>query len=442
MIRVVIFFICMVFVFLSSASSTAQINAGAGTEGIDGSEMKGEFPSLGSLSVKSGSAVEDITDAAWPRTINKRIVYRANELDDESSSKIIAFEGAKREIIEELKNDVMSLYREECELNNAEPSFAYQDIISLMAPLLYIETSDEKWEKNQLEFTASATVSSFAIAQTLFILSDQEMLLKHIKKNQKSADQALAKIDHLQGSPSDNNKERQESYNKTVNLLHSTQLFEQALLSGLAGEMQSAIDDYTKAVELNPEYSEAYYHRGSHYYSYLKDNRKALRDFNRAIKLDDSEPEYFSSRGICYYDMNNLALAMKDFNRVIELDPTPSLLYTAFAFRGNVYEKRGEDRKALQDYTQAIEINPKAVNIYFRKGVLNRRLKNYEESVEDFDNVIKLDAKHSDAYHERGIAYAFLGDKQKVLNDFKSAARLGNAEAQEFLSSKNIKWEE
>jgi tetratricopeptide (TPR) repeat protein len=268
------------------------------------------------------------------------------------------------------------------------------------------------------------------------------MLLKHIKKNRKYANQALAIIEQLQNASYDNNKEMQKTYEKVVNLLHATQLFEQALLSGLAGEIESAINAYTKALELNPEFSEAFYHRGSHYYTSMNNIRKALSDFNKAIKLNDGEASYFSSRGVCYYDLNNLELAIKDFNRVIELNPPDSILFTAFALRGNAYEEKGEDKKALQDYTRAIEINPKAVNIYYRKGLVNRSLENYEESVEDFCRVIELDEKYADAYHERGIAYAFLGDKQKVLDDFKSAARLGNAEAREFLDSKNIKWEE
>jgi tetratricopeptide (TPR) repeat protein len=441
--RFISFLVCIGFFVLSSLLVSAQTNNTAGDRDSRSNKMPETYSSSGNISVPSENIEQDSIDAALPKTINKLIVYRASVLDDQSSSQIIAYERAKREIIEELKNDVTSLYYRECELNNDEALLASEDIITLMAPLLYVERNREKWEEYQLQLEASATVSSFAIAKTLYILSKQEMLLKHIKKNHDSADHALTKIGELQDLPEDDNKKTQEIYRKTVNLLYSIQMFEQALLSGLAGEVESAIDAYSEALELNPEFSEAFYYRGSHYYSHLKNNRKALSDFNNAIKLDDSEASYYISRGLCYYDINNLELAIRDFNRAIDLVyPASYLLFRAFALRGNAYEKKGEDREALQDYTRAIEINPEAVNIYYRRGLVNRNLKNYEESVEDFCNVIELDKKHSDAYHERGVTYAFLGDKQKVLDDFKTAARLGNTEAREFLSSKNIEWEE
>jgi tetratricopeptide (TPR) repeat protein len=133
--------------------------------------------------------------------------------------------------------------------------------------------------------------------------------------------------------------------------------------------------------------------------------------------------------------------AMKDFSHVIDLKPSDPVLFTAYAARGNIYERSKEDRKALQDYTKAIELNPKATDIYFRKGLLNRGLKNYEDSIKDFDRVIELEKDSSDAYFERGTTYAYLGDKKKVLSDFKEAARLGSKNARNFLKSKNISWD-
>ena len=121
--------------------------------------------------------------------------------------------------------------------------------------------------------------------------------------------------------------------------------------------------------------------------------------------------------------------------------PSASDLYTTYVLRGTVYERNKEDTKALQDYSQALEINPRALDTHFRKGLINRRLKNYEEAIEDFCRVIELDIDNGDAYYERGTTYAYLKDKDNVLKDFKSAAKHGNAEAREFLKSKNIKWD-
>ena len=53
-------------------------------------------------------------------------------------------------------------------------------------------------------------------------------------------------------------------------------------------DYQGAIEDYTKAIELNPNYSKAYNNRGN---SKLKLNQKnsACSDFNKAKELGDEE---------------------------------------------------------------------------------------------------------------------------------------------------------
>ena len=64
MIRGVLIFACIGFIFLSSPSANAQTTAGTGSGGNGNGEMIGDFPSLESLSVKPGGTLEDIVDAA------------------------------------------------------------------------------------------------------------------------------------------------------------------------------------------------------------------------------------------------------------------------------------------------------------------------------------------------------------------------------------------
>ncbi len=50
-----------------------------------------------------------------------------------------------------------------------------------------------------------------------------------------------------------------------------------------------AIDDYTRAIEIDPEHINARYYRGMVYY-YLEDTEKADADYERAVQLAGYRP--------------------------------------------------------------------------------------------------------------------------------------------------------
>jgi tetratricopeptide (TPR) repeat protein len=60
-------------------------------------------------------------------------------------------------------------------------------------------------------------------------------------------------------------------------------------------------------------------------------------------------------RGVAYADLKQFEKAIQDYNQAIELDPK----YThAFNNRGTAYIKLKQFEKAIQDYNQAIELDP------------------------------------------------------------------------------------
>ncbi len=61
-----------------------------------------------------------------------------------------------------------------------------------------------------------------------------------------------------------------------------------------------ALDDYNKAIELNPNYALAYYNRGNLYRRQQK-YKLALDDYNQAIKINPNDAEAYNNRGNLYY---------------------------------------------------------------------------------------------------------------------------------------------
>ncbi|MEW6313703.1 MAG: tetratricopeptide repeat protein [Pseudomonadota bacterium] len=81
---------------------------------------------------------------------------------------------------------------------------------------------------------------------------------------------------------------------------------------------QEAIDDYTTAINMKPDYSYAYSDRGAMYYE-MKRFAEALQDFDTAITLNPTYPNPYQGRGLVYVELGDRAKAMEDFRKSCEL---------------------------------------------------------------------------------------------------------------------------
>jgi tetratricopeptide (TPR) repeat protein len=103
---------------------------------------------------------------------------------------------------------------------------------------------------------------------------------------------------------------------------------------------------------------------------------------------------------------------------------TREKLATAFDNRGVAYRRKGEYDRALQDYEQAIRLNPSNANAYNNRGIIYRIKGEYARAIADYDEAIWL--KHGDfpaAYYNRALAYADKGEYELSLRDFDVVTR-------------------
>jgi len=118
-------------------------------------------------------------------------------------------------------------------------------------------------------------------------------------------------------------------------------------------EYDEAIAQYTKAIELRPDFAEAYNNRGYAVYSKY-DGSDPLADLNRAIELRPNFAHAYNTRGCIYMARGQADLAIADFGRAIALQPD---YQRAFRNRANVLMKKGRVREAFADFKRA-GINP------------------------------------------------------------------------------------
>jgi tetratricopeptide (TPR) repeat protein/DNA-directed RNA polymerase subunit RPC12/RpoP len=97
----------------------------------------------------------------------------------------------------------------------------------------------------------------------------------------------------------------------------------------------------------------------------------AIADYNRAIELDPKLAQAYNNRGRCKEAKGDLDAAIADHNRAIELDPTYASAYNQ---RGNAKEAKGDPDGAIADYNRAIELDPKLTIAYNNRGNAEKKL--------------------------------------------------------------------
>ena len=174
--------------------------------------------------------------------------------------------------------------------------------------------------------------------------------------------------------------------------------YNRGLAYARSNQYEEAINDFNKALELDPKYAGAYNNRGNVYHE-LKQYKKAIEDYNKALELNPNLTVTYSNRGITYCKLNKTEEAIEDYNAAIKLN---SKYAKAYYDRGNAYYELNNYKKAIKDFKKALELNPKDAGAYANRGIT--RL----QTNEDLDKAIE-DFKHARIFFEEKDKERMLG---------------------------------
>ncbi len=188
----------------------------------------------------------------------------------------------------------------------------------------------------------------------------------------------------------------------------------------LVGEYVKALENFDRAIEIDPKYSFAIMNRGRTYRAIQRYN-DSLQDFTTLIKLNSKNDEALAGRGETYRLMEQYENALKDFSSAIEIDPKYSF---AIISRGRIYRALKQYNDSLQDFTTLIKLSNKNEKALAGRGETYRLMERYEEALKDFNRAVDLYPKYSFAIISRGEVYQSLGKYNEALNDFDLTIKL------------------
>lgn len=124
-------------------------------------------------------------------------------------------------------------------------------------------------------------------------------------------------------------------------------------LHAMRDERTNAIDDFTQALNLKPNYLQALSSRSFEYMN-IAQYDKALADANKLIALVPDSPEGYAKRGMIYESCEMFGEAVTDWNRAIAKEPNEAYYYYGLSMDLLRLAKYDEVERALK---KAIDID-------------------------------------------------------------------------------------
>jgi tetratricopeptide (TPR) repeat protein len=132
------------------------------------------------------------------------------------------------------------------------------------------------------------------------------------------------------------------------------------------------------------------------------------------------------TRGLAAEQAGDHGAAAEHYTQAIRLDPNYA---PAYAARGSIRVRRGQDADALPDLDAAVRLDPNLADAYLNRGVVRHRLGRAGEAMADYDHTIRLDPGGSLAYANRGLLHLNAGDYDRAAADLTAALARGDASA-------------
>jgi tetratricopeptide (TPR) repeat protein len=147
---------------------------------------------------------------------------------------------------------------------------------------------------------------------------------------------------------------------------------------------------------------EAYINRGSAYR--LKGELDlAIADLGKALQLNPMLPRALVARAAIHAAKGNLDQAIAGYTKAIAAQPKS---VEAYHGRAIVYRSKGQLDRALADLGEAIKRDPESSSLRLERAGTYEAKGDLDAAIADYDEAIKHDQTPAAAYNRRGLAFS------------------------------------
>jgi len=207
------------------------------------------------------------------------------------------------------------------------------------------------------------------------------------------------------------------------------------------GDYQAAIDDCSKALEIDPKFAAARIARARGLLA-KEVFDKAVEDCDAAIAINANRPDAYVVRAKARVEksaeMQSLAdvaacdkaaddcrtaaaLAAKVKGDADELRRARKSIAVVHELRGDLYDGAHAGKKAFDEYTAAIALDPALADALVRRALNRAKGEDYPGALADCNAAIDIDQSRPEGYYGRGQVYRSQKKYAEAITDFGEA---------------------
>ena len=199
---------------------------------------------------------------------------------------------------------------------------------------------------------------------------------------------------------------------------------QQGTLSLREWKIPHAIAAFTRAIEIEPKYAEAYVKRGLAYYR-LGQYKAAIADYTRTLDLKRYHADAYASRGDAYQALGEMQHAIADYSASLKKRWSARVMRR----RAQTYFEQDNVQNALADYNTVIKRQPSAMAYYTRGNAylqlsIRDNASHLKLALADIDQAIALEPRFASAYISRAQIYVRAGEQASATADYMNAVEL------------------
>ncbi|KRX08960.1 hypothetical protein PPERSA_08163 [Pseudocohnilembus persalinus] len=184
-------------------------------------------------------------------------------------------------------------------------------------------------------------------------------------------------------------------------------------------QFDQAIQNFTQAINIDPSKAD-FYHNRAFAYRKKKNFKSAVDDYTTAIDLDPQHFKAYYNRAFCLEKLGDFEQAEADYIQALTLQPKNINVLYHF---GCLLEKQGDERleDALSCFNETLIIDQNYAPGFNARGLIKDKMGLYEEAYNDFTSAINIDPKNPVFIHNRACCLRNTGRLQEAINDFEIA---------------------
>ncbi len=188
--------------------------------------------------------------------------------------------------------------------------------------------------------------------------------------------------------------------------------FVEGSLLEMQGEYERAVEEYTKALELDE--SSAIYYALSTSYLELGKLSKAAEAGREAVRRDSGKLSYRDNLASVYIRAREIDKAIEQYEKIVELDPNNSQAYYTLA-RLYQFDK---PLRALEVYEKILNRFGEQLEILAQIADLNNSLGRHDDAIDALNRMLDLDPGNESILHTLGSTYIQTGEFEEAKSIF------------------------